>query len=108
MESRYWKLLHLMVFFNNMESVPDLQLNLHLMVLLKLMNLAALQGASDKSTITVGGTGAALDIAYTDDGVAATAASSVLETVAIVNQSLQIQLMIFNSTLLEQLQRNLR
>tara|TARA_B100000575_G_scaffold264890_1_gene241040 strand:- start:13106 stop:18199 length:5094 start_codon:yes stop_codon:yes gene_type:complete len=51
------------------------------------MNLSALQGASDKSTITVSGTGAGLDIAYTDDGVAATASSSVLETVAIVSRS---------------------
>ena len=76
------------VTFNNMESVPDLTIKSPANGTVEVnMNLAALSGASDKSTITVSGTGAGLDIAYTDDGVAATAASSVLETVAIVSQS---------------------
>jgi Ca2+-binding RTX toxin-like protein len=76
------------VTFNNLESVPDVTIKSPAYGTVDInMNLAALQGASDKSTITISGTGAALDIAYTDDGVAATAASSVLETVAIVSQS---------------------
>ena len=46
-------------------------------------DLAAISGAADKSTVTVSGTAANTIVKFSDDGVAATAASSVLETVEI-------------------------
>jgi hypothetical protein len=72
--------------FNNLGNTVDLEIKSAQGITTVNYDLAALSGAADSMTITLKGTNTTT-IAVTDDGVAATAASSVLESVTVSSLS---------------------